>query len=58
MDNRIDTDNGWIVKLRDDLIRINITIDEVRKEVWQGIDRLKILETERKNILDNFLNED
>lgn len=58
MDNKIDTDNGWIVKLRDDLIRINITIDEVRKEVWQGIDRLKILETERKNILDNFLNED
>ena len=58
MDNKIDTDNGWIVKLRDDLIRINITIDEVRKEVWQGIDRLKVLETERKNILDNFLNED
>ena len=47
----------WTHKLKDDILRINKAIKEVRHQVDEGIDRLKLLEKERENVLDKCLGE-
>lgn len=48
----------WVGKLSNDLVRVNKVIKKVRQEVDDGIERLKLLEEERRNILDKSLDLD
>ena len=50
------SDNDWIKNLKNELVRINRLIDEVRRRVNKDIDTLKLLEKERKEIVDTTLN--
>ncbi len=47
----------WTTDLRNDIQRINKTINAVRIQVDDGIDRLRLLEKERDNILMKCLGE-
>jgi len=50
------SDNDWIKNLKNELVRINRLIDEVRRRVNKDIDTLRLLEKERKDIVDTTLN--
>ena len=50
------SDNDWIKNLKNELVRINRLIEEVRRRVNKDIDTLKLLEKERKEIVDTTLN--
>jgi len=50
------SDNDWIKNLKNELVRINRLIDEVRRRVNKDIDTLRMLEKERKEIVDTTLN--
>ena len=47
----------WTTDLRNDIQRINKIINAVRIQVDDGIDRLRLLEKERDNILMKCLGE-
>jgi hypothetical protein len=47
----------WTTDLKNDIQRINKTINTVRVQVDEGIDRLRLLEKERDNILMKCLGE-
>ncbi len=52
------TDNNWILKLRDDLVRVNRSIKKERDKVDKGIKNIKRLEKERENLIDNITDSD
>jgi S-adenosylhomocysteine hydrolase len=47
----------WTTDLKNDIQRINKTINAIRIQVDDGIDRLRLLEKERNNILMKCLGE-
>lgn len=47
----------WTTDLKNDIQRINKTINAIRIQVDDGIDRLKLLEKEREDILMKCLGE-
>jgi hypothetical protein len=47
----------WTTDLKNDIQRINKIINTVRVQVDEGIDRLRLLEKERDNILMKCLGE-
>ena len=47
----------WTTDLKNDIQRINKIINTVRVQVDEGIDRLRLLEKERNNILMKCLGE-
>ncbi len=47
----------WTTDLKNDIQRINKTINAIRIQVDDGIDRLRLLEKERDNILMKCLGE-
>ena len=47
----------WTMQLKDDIQRINKVINKIRLQVDDGIDRLKLLEKERDDILMKCLGE-
>lgn len=47
----------WTTDLKNDIQRINKIINTVRVQVDEGIDRLKLLEKEREDILMKCLGE-
>jgi len=54
----IDNEDNWSEQLLTDLKRVNKLIDQVRTEVEEGIETLKLLTKERERILDESLNTD
>jgi len=54
----IDNEDNWSEQLLTDLKRVNKLIDQVRTEVDEGIETLKLLTKERERILDESLNSD
>ena len=48
----------WTEKLAADLVRVNRTIQAQEQEVNEGIDRLKLLEKEREDIITKTLGGD
>jgi hypothetical protein len=52
-DNKID----WTSQLKNDLSRINTYIKQTRTQVEEGIDKLRLLEQERHDIVTKCLGE-
>lgn len=49
------TEDSWVVQLKRDLQRINKLIKKERYDVDQGIKNLKLLEQERKRLVNESL---
>jgi len=49
------TEDNWVKQLRTDLQRVNKLIKKTRVDVDQGIKTLKLLEQERKRIVNETL---
>jgi hypothetical protein len=47
----------WVHKLKDDMVRVNKAIKKLRLDVDEGIDRLKLLEQEREDLVDKCLDD-
>jgi hypothetical protein len=47
----------WVHKLKEDMVRVNRAIKKVKLDVDDGIDRLKLLEQERKDLVDKCLDD-
>jgi hypothetical protein len=50
--------HDWILKLRDDLVRVNRSIKKERDKVDTCIGNIKVLEQERENLIDNIQDTD